>query len=251
MEGILSGFRFASKKAAKEPKNSINKEGTVEPTVSTDTSPKDDQRSKQEISAKANQEQSKSTQPHSNRSKDMRLSKSTPPKTTNDDFDIPAEPVMPSYSSNPSSLSTVKTDSQAQRTPGAVIGPKISFKGELSGEEDLLIQGRVEGTIDLKGNQLTVGQQGVVKANLMAKTITIEGNVEGDLIGQESIEIKASSNVKGNLVAARVILEDGAKFRGSIDMDTSGKGLSSSSLKQTQSSSTSSSSTTSSSSEKA
>lgn len=54
----------------------------------------------------------------------------------------------------------------------------------------------------------------------MAKTITIEGTVEGDLIGQERIEVKSSSNVKGNLIAARVTLEDGAKFRGSIDMDS-------------------------------
>jgi cytoskeletal protein CcmA (bactofilin family) len=82
----------------------------------------------------------------------------------------------------------------------------------------------VEGSIDLKGNHLIIGQQGVVKANLMAKTITIEGTVEGDLIGQERIEIKASSNVKGNLIAARVTLEDGAKFRGSIDMDSQNGG---------------------------
>lgn len=103
--------------------------------------------------------------------------------------------------------------------PTAVIGPKIRFKGELVGEEDLVIQGQVDGTVDLKGHNLTVGEHGVIKANVMAKTITIKGTVEGDVFGEERIAIMSSSNVKGNLTAGRVVLEDGAKFRGSIDMD--------------------------------
>lgn len=117
-------------------------------------------------------------------------------------------------SSQPQSSTPARTS-----TPTAIIGPKIRFKGELAGEEDLLIQGQVEGTINLKNNTLTIGEQGVVKANVIAKTVTIEGTVEGDLFGQERISILASSNVKGNIVADSVILEDGAKFRGSIDMD--------------------------------
>ena len=116
------------------------------------------------------------------------------------------------------SINTVSSQSTAA-APQAVIGPKISFKGELVGEEDLLIQGNVEGTIDLKNHNLTVGDQGIIKANAHAKTIVIEGRVEGDLFGEERIVIKESSNVSGNLTAERVALEDGAKFRGSIDMD--------------------------------
>ncbi|VUD68830.1 hypothetical protein TDB9533_04189 [Thalassocella blandensis] len=104
-------------------------------------------------------------------------------------------------------------------SPRAVIGPKIRFKGELIGEEDLLVQGTVEGTIDLKGHNLIVGEQGVLHANATAKTITIEGKVQGDLYGEERIAIKSSSQVQGNVKAERVVLEDGAKFRGSIDMD--------------------------------
>ncbi len=178
----------------------------------------------------------------------MRLSKSTPTKPTDDDFDIPSEPVVPSYSNSSSMGMGKPASSISPSTPSAVIGPKITFKGELTGEEDLLIQGQVEGTIDLKGNHLTVGAKGIVKANLMAKTITIEGTVEGDLVGQDRVEIKSSSNVKGNIVAARVTLEDGAKFRGSIDMDSStGSSLSSgnSSSNRSSNSSSSSSSTTS------
>ncbi|MFL0809380.1 MAG: polymer-forming cytoskeletal protein [Agarilytica sp.] len=104
-------------------------------------------------------------------------------------------------------------------SPTAVIGPKIRFKGELVGEEDLLVQGQVEGTIDLKGHNLTVGEQGTLLANVTAKTITVEGKVQGDLHGEERIAIRSSSNVQGNIKAERVVLEDGAKFRGSIDMD--------------------------------
>lgn len=103
--------------------------------------------------------------------------------------------------------------------PSAVIGAKIRFIGELVGEEDLLIQGSVEGTVDLKGNALTIGKQGVVKANVLAKTVTIEGQVNGDVFGEEKILVKSTSNVSGNLIAERVTLEDGAKFKGSIDMD--------------------------------
>lgn len=124
---------------------------------------------------------------------------------------------------NPSRLSAKET------TPKAIIGPKIRFKGELIGEEDLIVQGKVEGTIDLKGNTLTVGNQGIVEANVTAKTITIEGSVKGDLHGEERIAITASSNVQGNIKAARVVLEDGAKFRGSIDMDVDSKPASKSS----------------------
>lgn len=101
----------------------------------------------------------------------------------------------------------------------AIIGPSIVIKGDLSGDEDVLVQGKLEGTIQLKKHNLTVGKEGSVKANVRAQVINIDGEVEGDLIGDERIIIHQSGNVRGNLVAPRVILEDGAKFKGSIDMD--------------------------------
>lgn len=113
----------------------------------------------------------------------------------------------------------IRPQQQVPANTTAVIGPKIRFRGELVGEEDLVIQGQVDGTVDLKGHNLTVGEHGIIKANVMAKTITIKGTVEGDVFGEERIAIMSSSNVKGNLTAERVVLEDGAKFRGSIDMD--------------------------------
>lgn len=131
------------------------------------------------------------------------------------------ETPIPTPSININQPPVQKTTVENPATPTAVIGPKIRFKGELVGEEDLLVQGQIDGTIDLRDNNLIVGKQGTVKANVLAKTIIIEGNVEGDIYGKEHIAIKASSNVKGNLVADRVTLEDGAKFKGSIDMDIS------------------------------
>ena len=100
----------------------------------------------------------------------------------------------------------------------AVIGSSIQVKGDLTGEEDVLVQGRVEGQIRLNGNHLTVGRQGRVKADIYAKSISVEGEVQGNLFGEEKITVRKSGNVKGNMIAPRVSLEDGATFKGSIDM---------------------------------
>ncbi len=111
----------------------------------------------------------------------------------------------------------------SKRKEAATIGPSISIKGDLSGEEDLIVEGRVEGTIDLKQNNLTVGSEGRVNASVRANTISVEGEVEGDLSGDEQVIVRRSGNVQGNISAPRVTLEDGCKFRGSIDMDISGR----------------------------
>jgi len=101
----------------------------------------------------------------------------------------------------------------------ATIGPSISIRGDLTGEEDLVIDGRVDGTIDLQQNNLTVGEDGRVKANVRANTITVDGEVEGDLSGDEQVVIRRTGHVRGNMTAPRVTLEDGCRFKGSIDMD--------------------------------
>lgn len=100
-----------------------------------------------------------------------------------------------------------------------MIGPTVLIRGEVSGEEDLQIQGRVDGKIVLKGHGVTVGKPGKVKADIHAKSIRVEGEVEGDLFGEQEVIIEASGKVVGNLVAPRVILENGSRFKGSIDMD--------------------------------
>ncbi len=101
----------------------------------------------------------------------------------------------------------------------AVIGPSILIKGDLTGEEDLIIQGRIEGKVDFKQNRVTVAKNGRVKADVYGKLVMVEGEVEGKLFGQDQIIVRSSGTVRGNLSAPRVLIEDGARFKGSIDMD--------------------------------
>jgi len=100
----------------------------------------------------------------------------------------------------------------------ATIGPSITVKGEVGGDEDLLIQGRVEGSVNLKQQSVTVGRQGRVKADIEGKVVAIEGEVEGNLKALEQVILKGSARVQGDITAPRVVLEDGASFRGLIDM---------------------------------
>lgn len=100
----------------------------------------------------------------------------------------------------------------------ASLGPSISIKGNLTGQEDLVIEGRVEGEISLKDHSVTIGGSGRVKADIYSKGICVEGEVSGNLYGSEEVIIRKSGRVEGNATAPRVTLENGAKFRGSIDM---------------------------------
>jgi cytoskeletal protein CcmA (bactofilin family) len=107
----------------------------------------------------------------------------------------------------------------APRRVAATIGPSIAIKGDVTGEEDLIVEGRIEGKILLKANSVTIGRNGRVKANVYANSITVEGEVEGDLIGKDEVVIRQSGKVKGNVAAPRVVLDSGARFQGSIDME--------------------------------
>lgn len=100
----------------------------------------------------------------------------------------------------------------------SVLGPTLYFKGDLSAEEDLLIQGRVEGSVS-HTQRLTVGPQGTVKADIRAQTIVVEGTVDGDLRADTSVVVKDSAKVRGNIFAPSVSILEGASFSGNIDMD--------------------------------
>lgn len=100
----------------------------------------------------------------------------------------------------------------------ATIGRSISIKGEVTGNEDLLIQGRVDGSVDLKQHSVTVGTEGEVKADIVARVVTVEGRVEGNVKGDEQVILRSSAVVEGDITAPRVVLEDGARFRGGVDM---------------------------------
>jgi len=100
----------------------------------------------------------------------------------------------------------------------SVIGPTLVFKGELAADEDLVIEGQVEGTIAHHKKDLTVGKQGRVKADLHANSVIVEGQLVGDIYGEKVVTLAGSSNVTGNIFSRRIVIEDGAIFNGTIDM---------------------------------
>ncbi|MFN2327764.1 MAG: polymer-forming cytoskeletal protein [Chromatocurvus sp.] len=106
----------------------------------------------------------------------------------------------------------------------AMIGAKVKVTGDIESSEDLLIEGEVNGTVKLVDNELVIGNSGRVQANIEAKTIRIEGEVQGDIVGQERVVITTTGNVQGNVSSPRVMLEDGGRFKGSIDMGGPAKG---------------------------
>lgn len=150
-------------------------------------------------------------------------------------------------STPPSRPSSSSGSGPARGGERAVIGPSISIRGDVTGEEDLLIQGKVDGKVDLQQNNVTIGEHGTVKADLFGRNLTVEGKVEGNLFGEERVVVRSSGQVIGNITSPRVHLEDGATFKGSIDMDSKGGRRSASGSTSTSSSSSASSSSSSSS----
>jgi cytoskeletal protein CcmA (bactofilin family) len=107
----------------------------------------------------------------------------------------------------------------ARASQAAVIGASIEIDGTLKGDEDLVVEGRIKGTVVLKQNTLTVGSQGRLDAEIFAHSILVDGTVHGDLYASERISIRKTARIQGNILAPRISLDDGATFRGSIDMD--------------------------------
>ena len=113
------------------------------------------------------------------------------------------------------------TQAPPRARSSAVIGPSVRIKGNISGDEDIVIEGNIEGIIEFASNEVIVGASGRVRADVSAEVIKIDGEVVGDIAGREKVVISKTGKVQGNIVAPRVTLEDGAKFKGSIDMDPS------------------------------
>jgi cytoskeletal protein CcmA (bactofilin family) len=102
---------------------------------------------------------------------------------------------------------------------GARLGSSLHVKGEISGNEDLLIDGTVEGLITLDERKLTVGASAKVTADIIAREVVVYGTVKGNLRAKDRIEIKKDGSVNGDLTTARIMIEDGAYFKGSIEID--------------------------------
>src|SRR6266705_4086885 len=133
---------------------------------------------------------------------------------------VPVNPVQaPSY---PPVLSggfdQPQGEQRAMNEELASIGKSIVINGELSGSEDLTIEGQVEGKIELRDHVLTVGSNGHIKAQVTAKVIVVLGHVTGNLTATERVDIKENGSVEGDIIAPRVAIADGSHFRGSIDM---------------------------------
>ena len=105
----------------------------------------------------------------------------------------------------------------------ATIGKSLVIKGEVTGSESLYIDGRVEGSINLAGNRVTVGRNGVVAANINAREIVVLGKVRGNLTASDRVDIRSDGSLTGDVVAARISIEDGAFFKGGIDIRKSGQ----------------------------
>ena len=105
----------------------------------------------------------------------------------------------------------------------SVLGASLVVKGDISGTQDMVIRGRVEGTVRMKDNTVTVGEGGKVKADIYGRTVIVEGELRGNVFGGEKVVVRASGTVRGNICSPRVTLEDGARFKGSIDMEGSAK----------------------------
>jgi len=100
------------------------------------------------------------------------------------------------------------------------IGQSVEIKGELTGNEDLTIEGKVEGKIALKDHALTVGANGRIHGEIVAKSVVVVGQVDGNITADDKVEVASTGSMKGDIVAPRVILADGARFKGTIDMDS-------------------------------
>jgi cytoskeletal protein CcmA (bactofilin family) len=109
------------------------------------------------------------------------------------------------------------------RAEVAHIGKSVLIKGELSGSEDLYLDGEVEGNVDLKQHSLTIGPHGRVRANIRAREVIVHGKVEGNIQGDEKVELKKSAVLVGDISTQRITIEDGAYFKGAIDIQKEGK----------------------------
>ncbi len=128
-------------------------------------------------------------------------------------------PAHDTAASNVSSIDRLPQEPRVQ----AVIGSTIHIKGDVTGDENLTIEGTVEGTITVRQHSVLVGKNGRLLADAHAKVIRIEGQVDGNLHAEEQVIIRASGVVRGNIVAPRLTMEDGCSFRGSVDMEGRGE----------------------------
>ena len=128
------------------------------------------------------------------------------------------EPVRPSTPATPAYEPARAAAPAAPTGEQATIGKGLFIKGEITGSESLYIDGKIEGTINLPGNRLTVGRNGQVNAAINAREIVVLGKVKGNVAATDRVDIRAEGALTGDVSAARISIEDGAFFKGGIDI---------------------------------
>lgn len=121
-----------------------------------------------------------------------------------------------SVAANKASMENSRMDTF--RSDVAHIGKSVIVRGELSGSEDLFLDGEVEGSIELRGHSLTIGPNGRVRANIQARDVVVLGRVDGNVRGSERVELRKSAVLNGDIFTQRIVIEDGAFFKGAIDI---------------------------------
>lgn len=124
----------------------------------------------------------------------------------------PARPMPPAPASFEPARPAAPVGEQAS------IGKGLSIKGEITGTESLFIDGKVEGSVNLAGNRVTVGRNGTVSANISAREIVVLGKVRGNVTATDRVDVRAEGSLTGDVAAARISIEDGAFFKGGIDI---------------------------------
>jgi cytoskeletal protein CcmA (bactofilin family) len=134
----------------------------------------------------------------------------------------PVTTPTPTVTSEPTPVSAPR-NATLNSSDQATIGKSLVIKGEVTGSESLYIDGRVEGSINLAGNRVTVGRNGVVNANINAREIVVLGKVRGNLQASDRVDIRTEGSLTGDVVAQRISIEDGAFFKGGIDIRKPGQ----------------------------
>src|SRR5258707_5851071 len=140
-----------------------------------------------------------------------------------DDKPLPITPSQPAFTPPAAAPTVTVKETPARpsdpfRADVAHIGKSVLIKGELSGSEDLYLDGEVEGSIDLREHSLVIGPNGRIRASITARELVLHGKVEGDVQATERVELKKSSTLMGDVSTQRIVIEDGAFFKGAIDI---------------------------------
>ena len=130
----------------------------------------------------------------------------------------PVRPTSPAATPAFTSGTSATTPGAIPNSEQATIGKSLVVKGEVSGSESLYIDGKVEGAINLPGNRVTIGRNGQVAANISAREIVVLGKVRGNCQASDRVDIRSEGSLTGDVIAARISIEDGAFFKGGIDI---------------------------------